>query len=868
MINIENELDNTNFDEVKKSVRKKRTTSSSPKFFSRIPGWAYVLLLSVAAWVCWWLISSQYTFLSSEYLFAERSISDLSSFCFSYGYLPVYPLLLWALASIFGASNYLLVTVIIQGTLFIVSTYFFYKTCERFSPSKLLLVLVSLTYGMAPVFFDWSICICSEAIAIPLLVIFVSCFLSFNETHKPSFGVGTVVLSLILTFTQQVFFVLPVFLLIYIIVLLAVPKLRGKTNVSRAPFSAMLIGVIIVIAAAYFYASNSSAVTGRFALSNENVAHHMIICVESGSYKSSGDQEFIDLVDEMLDANDGDASEGVWDILNYYGFRGSEQLCRQSFTRGFRSYASYLSSIVQDLSSRKITSYISESEYPIISTESTAGQIIERGKTCLEVIIGTVSFGVCCFLAVFELLVCIFVSIRKKRPSWEHIFLFFVFAALLYNALCNSWSSQLKLAALMLPLVYITLSNYLCRFAHLASIAFYDSMLNAPIDLRIKETNYSESAEAKNTATIAAAESGRVYSPALGKAVSRIPRAVLACLCFFIIFAVLFTSVSYIFRPNNLFAYYSEEEDTIDMVYIGASAAYTYWAPMEAWNDYGIASYVFASSSLPADAVKFMVKEALKTQSPELIVIDAREFISREDQIPEVSLRYCTDKAKFSADRLKLIIDTYPVIEGESGLLDLVFDLSMYHSRWNEVTTWNLSYLSDDYPSPYRGCEIFTEYRSIELQELSDVTGSTALNSDAESLLYDLIDYLNTLEGIDILFVISPFREEEYVMEYDNYLEEIVVSAGFDFINFNKLYDEIGLDGSTDFGDGAHVNIFGMEKYTAYFAGYINTTYDLPDRRQDKNYASWNDDYYSWRTYFESAMEDTLAFVQGTDSVE
>jgi hypothetical protein len=53
-----------------------------------------------------------------------------------------------------------------------------------------------------------------------------------------------------------------------------------------------------------------------------------------------------------------------------------------------------------------------------------------------------------------------------------------------------------------------------------------------------------------------------------------------------------------------------------------------------------------------------------------------------------------------------------------------------------------------------------------------------------------------------------------------------------DYIDFNVLKDEIGIDWSQDTGDaGDHINIYGCEKTTRYLIDYLNENYDLPDHR-------------------------------------
>ena len=72
----------------------------------------------------------------------------------------------------------------------------------------------------------------------------------------------------------------------------------------------------------------------------------------------------------------------------------------------------------------------------------------------------------------------------------------------------------------------------------------------------------------------------------------------------------------------------AEPEDTIDVIVVGNSEAYTSIIPMELWNDYGFTSYVCASpeQSLP-QSVRF-VYEACKTQNPKIIMLESNFSIT------------------------------------------------------------------------------------------------------------------------------------------------------------------------------------------------------------------------------------------------
>ena len=84
----------------------------------------------------------------------------------------------------------------------------------------------------------------------------------------------------------------------------------------------------------------------------------------------------------------------------------------------------------------------------------------------------------------------------------------------------------------------------------------------------------------------------------------------------------------------------------------------------------------------------------------------------------------------------------------------------------------------------------------------------------------------------------SPNTVEGYEMDLDK-LRSYAEEHGLDYINFLPLQEEIGLDFTTDTYDaGLHLNIYGAEKASAYFAHILSETYGLEDHRGDSAIAA------------------------------
>ena len=118
-------------------------------------------------------------------------------------------------------------------------------------------------------------------------------------------------------------------------------------------------------------------------------------------------------------------------------------------------------------------------------------------------------------------------------------------------------------------------------------------------------------------------------------------KKVLKVLVFLVIGFFIYGMVDSVFGVSNQYSehaemmlngYYELEDDTIDVLFVGNSHVYRYWQSTFAWQDYGIASSSLSTSDMPHGAMKNVIIEGCKTQSPKLLVLDATVFANKTDE--------------------------------------------------------------------------------------------------------------------------------------------------------------------------------------------------------------------------------------------
>ena len=207
--------------------------------------------------------------------------------------------------------------------------------------------------------------------------------------------------------------------------------------------------------------------------------------------------------------------------------------------------------------------------------------------------------------------------------------------------------------------------------------------------------------------------------------------------------------------------------------------------------------------------------------------------------------RGVTDNMKYSLNRIRTINDLVPDV---TERYTYYFDIIKYHENWKTIV------LPDQYRTfayekinPLKGYLVKEQVIPGKAADLSGITERMPIPAEQEEVLKELLEYLSAHE-IQALFLVTPtdFTYDEQKM--CNYMRDYVESYGYHFLDMNAYREEIGIDFSTDFYDGGgHTNSLGSGKCTAFLEEYLIETFDLPDKRGQSAYASWDKAYAEWQ---------------------
>lgn len=312
------------------------------------------------------------------------------------------------------------------------------------------------------------------------------------------------------------------------------------------------------------------------------------------------------------------------------------------------------------------------------------------------------------------------------------------------------------------------------------------------------------------------------------------------------------------YNVDNVRGLKNEEHNSLDMVYLGGSAAFVYWQPLKAYEDIGIKSYSYATDTMQAELYITMIKEVLKTQSPDLFIIDARAFQYRDkDQVPsEVSYRNHLTGMSLNMNKINFINEYIPKIN--DGKLSYIFDIIKYHSSdlSQKSIKKSINLALGKYDNEYKGFYFVPKIDRIEKYDF-DNEEIKKPSEETDEILDELLEYLKQ-ENINCLFVVSPYSETAEHKAIFNYVENKVKKYNFDFVDANEYYDEMNLDFNNDFYNNNHVNIYGSEKYTSFLENYLSNNYYF-EVHDDKFNNSWDKYLNNWH----KSVSETKKIING-----
>lgn len=306
---------------------------------------------------------------------------------------------------------------------------------------------------------------------------------------------------------------------------------------------------------------------------------------------------------------------------------------------------------------------------------------------------------------------------------------------------------------------------------------------------------------------------------------------------FIAIFALIYMKVEHVLEERTGYerydAFFKAPAD-YDVLFFGNSRILNGIYPMELYNDYGIASFNMGGHANRMPTTIWLARNILDYTTPKLIVMDLNSvstMLKHSEDVRYVHMSF--DALPLSRNKIAAVRD----LMDKEDQAEFIWKMWIYHNRWSELDEFDFHQVK----KLEKGAEMRVGLTAKDTGRL-DYDHDVLMPDDTLGEKY-LAEFLKECDdkGIEVMFTYMPLNVNEEDAPEVNSLEALADKYGRKYLYMNNS-EQVNFD--TDFYDiNYHLNPSGARKVTELMGEFLDENYDLPDRRSDGAYASWNKDY-------------------------
>ena len=306
---------------------------------------------------------------------------------------------------------------------------------------------------------------------------------------------------------------------------------------------------------------------------------------------------------------------------------------------------------------------------------------------------------------------------------------------------------------------------------------------------------------------------------------------------FIAIFALIYVKVEHVLEERTGYERYDaffKAPSDYDVLFFGNSRILNGIYPMELYNDHGIASFNMGGHANRMPTTVWLARNILDHTTPKLIVMDLNSvstMLKHSEDVRYVHMSF--DALPLSRNKIAAVKD---LMEKEDQA-EFIWKMWIYHNRWSELDEFDFHQVK----KLEKGAEMRVGLTAKDEGRL-DYDHDVLMGDDTLGEKY-LADFLKECDakGIEVMFTYMPLNVNEEDAPEVNSLEALAAKYGRKYLYMNDA-EQVNFD--TDFYDSNyHLNPSGARKATELMGEFLDENYDLPDRRGDAAYSSWDRDY-------------------------
>lgn len=294
--------------------------------------------------------------------------------------------------------------------------------------------------------------------------------------------------------------------------------------------------------------------------------------------------------------------------------------------------------------------------------------------------------------------------------------------------------------------------------------------------------------------------------------------------------------------------FFEEEENSLDLIFVGNSTVRNGIIPNQIWNDYNLTAFNVTNSPSHPEVIVLAIDEIARLQNPELVFIDITGLAFQNEDIQKTYVEEFVGAMPNSAHKEE-IKSRYEYFDGEK-------ELFANHNDYRNPEYFNNKAKQNKYLKGFT-----PKYGTIDVAESTIQLDNTVveLPNDGKKYLKKILDTCAKYPEINFVFGRMPRVITESSVQETYALRSAIPSIneyGYDYLELEQYYDEIGLVSNEDFDDVIHMNYYGAVKFTKFIIPFLKEKYEIGNREHtDSVKENFNKSYKDYHSYMKKMTE-------------
>ena len=262
---------------------------------------------------------------------------------------------------------------------------------------------------------------------------------------------------------------------------------------------------------------------------------------------------------------------------------------------------------------------------------------------------------------------------------------------------------------------------------------------------------------------------------------------------------------------TDVLNFYEQEKNSIDILVLGSSHAYSAINPYLIEELTGLKTYNFCTQQQPIWITYHYFIEALKTQNPQYVLLELFMVIDEEDDYAEESVnRDAIDKMKMSLNKIETIMAS---VDKKEDRTPYYFNIMKYHTRYKELN-------ATDFKTAFLG-ETLDNKGYIALPKTEYAFPAQKLRSEEEAEIHNKsLKYLSRIfelaeeNNMKLILIKTPALYDEQSLARLNTIKRIAKNKNIILLDYVNNMEKLNLDYYNDFYDHGHLSGTGSDKFT------------------------------------------------------